>query len=121
FFQKTSREILEERRFNERNRLQRRDGSKTAGTSIQTPQRGIQGNQGNRGRNRINGWIDYDAIQRDCSHYLQVYDLDLIYSWTPREYRNFLKGANLRMIDEWERIVYNAVLSGGISRSTEKR
>lgn len=25
------------------------------------------------------------------------------------------------MIDEWERIVYNAVLSGGISRSTEKR
>lgn len=33
---------------------------------------------------------------------LEVYDQDLIYSWTPREFRNKIKGAKLRQIDEYE-------------------
>lgn len=41
-----------------------------------------------------------------------MYDLDLIYSWTPREYKNFIKGAKLREIDEIELSIVSAVISG---------
>jgi hypothetical protein len=41
----------------------------------------------------------------------------LIYSWTPREYRNFLKGARLREIDERELAVTAAVIAGRASNN----
>lgn len=31
-----------------------------------------------------------------------MYDIDLIYSWTPRQFKNFIKGAQLRTVDEYE-------------------
>lgn len=49
----------------------------------------------------------------DAAHYLGVYDIDLIYSWTPRQYQNLLKGARLKEIDEYEfastTAIFNAV------------
>lgn len=47
---------------------------------------------------------------RDCAQYLQVYDLDLIYSWTPRELRIFLEGAQLRRVDEHEGMALQAMM-----------
>lgn len=46
-----------------------------------------------------------------------MYDLNLIYSWTPKEFRNFLKGAKLREIDEMELAVISAVVSGRASNN----
>lgn len=38
-----------------------------------------------------------------------MYDTDLIYSWTPREFRNFTKGAQLRTIDAYEMSAITAI------------
>ena len=60
----------------------------------------------------------------DASQYLQVYDTDLIYSWTPREFKNFIKGARLRDIDRLESsaigAMFNARASNG-GRMTAKK
>lgn len=45
----------------------------------------------------------------DAANYLQVYDVDLIYSWTPREFKNFVKGAQLRKVYEHELSAANAL------------
>ena len=73
------------------------NGSETAGGrrerqgSLEDDERGIQ---------RENG-IDYDQIITNSAHWLGVYDVDLIMSWTPNEYKLLLKG-KLRKIDELE-------------------
>lgn len=40
-----------------------------------------------------------------------MYDTDLIYSWTPREFRNFTKGAQLRTIDTYELSAISAIFN----------
>ncbi|MBD1223295.1 hypothetical protein MST22_17350 [Virgibacillus halodenitrificans] len=52
-----------------------------------------------------------DEVIQDAAHYLQVYDIDLIYSWTPREYRLLVKGAQHREIDEYERMARSAMFN----------
>lgn len=47
----------------------------------------------------------------DASHYLQVYDTSTIYSWTPREFKNFIKGARLRDIDQLESVAIGAMFN----------
>lgn len=47
---------------------------------------------------------------KDCAQFLQVYDLDLIYSWTPREFKNFMDGAQLRRVDEHEGMALQAMM-----------
>ncbi|WP_164670968.1 hypothetical protein [Virgibacillus doumboii] len=50
-------------------------------------------------------------VIEDAAHYLQVYDIDLIYSWTPREFKTLVKGAQHREIDEFERMARNAMFN----------
>nr|WP_309098773.1 hypothetical protein [Fredinandcohnia onubensis] len=38
-------------------------------------------------------------------------DVELILSWTPREYRAFIKGAQQREIDEYERMARSAMFN----------
>lgn len=45
----------------------------------------------------------------DAAYYLQVYDADTIFSWTPKEFKNFIKGAQLRQIDDYELSAYQAL------------
>lgn len=55
---------------------------------------------------------------------MQVYDTDLIYSWTPREFENFMKGANLREIDNLEALSIAAMFNARASnakRMTSKK
>jgi len=52
-----------------------------------------------------------DQIIEDAAHYLQVYDNDLIYSWTPHEFRLKVKGAQHRQIDEYEKEAQAAMFS----------
>lgn len=47
----------------------------------------------------------------NSSHYLEVYDTNLIYSWTPREYKNFVKGAQHREIDRYEQMAKGAMMN----------
>lgn len=44
----------------------------------------------------------------------------MIYSWTPKQYLNRIKGARLRLIDENERAITTAILSGSVARSQSK-
>lgn len=47
----------------------------------------------------------------DAAQYLQIYDTNIIYSWTPREWKNFLKGAKLRNVDEQELLATGALFN----------
>lgn len=40
---------------------------------------------------------------------MQIYDVDLIMSWTPNEYQAFKKGALLQVIDDYENMTRMAV------------
>jgi protein tyrosine/serine phosphatase len=55
----------------------------------------------------------------DASRFLGVYDIELIYSWTPREYKNFIKGAKHREIDTLENEAISALFHR--KASSEKR
>lgn len=45
---------------------------------------------------------------------MRVYDTDLIYSWTPREFKNFIKGSQLRKIDEYETAAISAMFTAKV-------
>lgn len=45
----------------------------------------------------------------------------MIYSWTPREYRNFLQGSQLANIDRFERQVQSAWIAGIVSKQKRSR
>lgn len=47
--------------------------------------------------------------------------MDLIYSWTPKEYRNFLQGSQLAKIDDFERQVQSAWVAGIVSKQKKSR
>lgn len=60
----------------------------------------------------------------DAAHYLHVYDTDLIMSWTPREFRNFVKGAQLRIVDTYEQMAKQAMFNRyaqNAKRANEKK
>lgn len=59
-------------------------------------------------------------MEVDAAHLLNVYDIDLIYSWTPREFKNFIKGAQLRTIDEYEKSAAAAMFSAKASNSRKR-
>lgn len=40
---------------------------------------------------------------------MQIYDVDLIMSWTPNEYKAFKKGALLKVIDDYDNMARMAV------------
>ncbi|AND42726.1 hypothetical protein A361_07940 [Cytobacillus oceanisediminis 2691] len=42
---------------------------------------------------------------------MQVYDTELILSWTPREFQNFIKGAQLRIVDQYEGMAKQAMFN----------
>ena len=88
----------------------RQDGRGKSGKS-----KNVQHDAGNP--KRYEG-IDYDQLQIDAAHYLQVYDTEIIYSWTPREFRNFIKGARLQDIDEIEKIAISAIF---VSKAKNKK
>jgi hypothetical protein len=50
---------------------------------------------------------------------MNIYDIDLIMSWTPRQYLLLLKGARHRNVDELERMSYLALMTA--KASGEKR
>lgn len=52
-----------------------------------------------------------DEVVEDSAHYMQVYDLDLIYSWTPKEFRTLLRGAHHRQIDDIELLARGAMMN----------
>lgn len=56
----------------------------------------------------------------DAARYLQVYDIDTIYSWTPRQFKNFIKGAQLHETDLWEREAAGALFTASASNSKKK-
>lgn len=43
--------------------------------------------------------------------------MDLIYSWTPREFKNFIKGAQLRRIDALEMLAVQAMFSANAANA----
>lgn len=45
--------------------------------------------------------------------------MELIYSWTPKEFNNFLKGAQLRETDLWEREAGNALFTAKASNGNK--
>ncbi|WP_342535738.1 hypothetical protein MHI04_11025 [Lysinibacillus sp. FSL K6-1151] len=47
--------------------------------------------------------------------------MDLIYSWTPKEYCNFLQGSQLAKIDDFERQVQSAWVAGIVSKQKKSR
>jgi hypothetical protein len=47
----------------------------------------------------------------NAAHYLGVYDVDLILSWTPRQFKNFIKGTQLRMVDQYESMAKQAMFN----------
>lgn len=47
--------------------------------------------------------------------------MNLIYSWSPREYRNFLQGAQLAKIDDHERAIQAAWIAGVVSKPKKSR
>lgn len=51
---------------------------------------------------------------------MNVYDTDLIMSWTPREFKLRMQAAQLREVDETERVLIAAILSGNVARSKER-
>lgn len=55
---------------------------------------------------------------------MQVYDPELILSWTPREYKNFIKGAQLRIVDTYEQMARQAMFNRyaqNAKRASEKK
>lgn len=56
----------------------------------------------------------------DAARYLHVYDIDTIYSWTPRQFKNFIKGAQLHETDLWEREAAGALFTAKASNSKKK-
>ena len=44
----------------------------------------------------------------------------MIYSWTPREFKNFLKGAKLRAIDNLEMYAMQALFTGKVKNTRKK-
>lgn len=67
--------------------------------------------QNDVGRAERTNRIDYDQLLIDAAHLLGVFDTELIYSWTPREFRNFTKGAQLRTIDTYELSAISAIFN----------
>ena len=49
-----------------------------------------------------------------------VYDIELIYSWTPREFRNLLRGAQLRDVDGREKDARLAMAIGYAQNAGKK-
>ncbi|MDA1478359.1 hypothetical protein [Bacillus changyiensis] len=45
----------------------------------------------------------------NAARYLNIHDPELILSWTPHEYKLFLRGAQYRQIDEIEMMTQNAM------------
>lgn len=45
---------------------------------------------------------------------LGIYDVDLIYSWTPRQFKNFVKGSQLRVIDSYELAAASAIFNAKV-------
>ena len=72
-----------------------------------------------RKQSRTSG-IEREQLLVDSARYLQVYDVDLIHSWTPTEFRNFVKGARLREIDNHERDSFSAIFNA-VAQNTRKR
>ncbi len=65
--------------------------------------------RGNDGRgNRVDGleWLD---VLANAAEYLGVHDVDLIMSWTPNEYKAFLKGAQMKMVSDYENLAIQAM------------
>ncbi|WP_176466370.1 hypothetical protein [Terribacillus saccharophilus] len=65
-----------------------------------------------------------DQVIEDAAHYLQVYDNDLIFSWTPNEFRLKIKGAQHRVIDEYEMLARSAMFNryaNNSKRAKEKK
>ncbi|MEN2765837.1 hypothetical protein [Ornithinibacillus xuwenensis] len=58
-----------------------------------------------------------EKVFEDSARYLGVFDTDLILSWTPKEYRAFLKGAQYRQIDDYEYMAKSAMAIGYASRA----
>lgn len=56
----------------------------------------------------------------DAAHYLGVYDTKLIYSWTPREFKNFIKGARLSTVDEYEKAAATALWTASAQNSKKR-
>ncbi|MDX1807678.1 MAG: hypothetical protein R3267_11695 [Paenisporosarcina sp.] len=45
---------------------------------------------------------------------LEIYDTEVIYSWTPREFKNFIKGVQLRKIDLYELSAISAIFNAKV-------
>lgn len=58
--------------------------------------------------NRVDGleWLD---VLANAAEYLGVHDVDLIMSWTPNEYKAFLKGAQMKMVSDYENLAIQAM------------
>lgn len=51
---------------------------------------------------------------------LGVYDVDLIYSWTPRQFRNLIKGSQLKVIDSYELAAATALFTAKASNARKR-
>lgn len=56
-----------------------------------------------------------------CARFLGVYDIERMYDYTMREFLNLKKGAELATVDEQERNIQAAWVSGIVSRPTRGR
>ncbi|AYC28727.1 hypothetical protein [Paenisporosarcina cavernae] len=44
----------------------------------------------------------------------EIYDTEVIYSWTPREFKNFVKGYQLRKIDNYESLAIQVIFQAKV-------
>lgn len=56
--------------------------------------------------------MTYDEFERETARYLGIYDEEIFYRWTWREWDNRIKGASLAVIDQHERNVETAWVAG---------
>ncbi|MBT2599083.1 MULTISPECIES: hypothetical protein [unclassified Oceanobacillus] len=80
------------------------EGRRREGTSVSS-----EGNVPGEKRRTKPNKIDYDEIFTDASYHLGIFDPDLILSWTPREFQNFIKGAQLKKIDQYDLMAKTAM------------
>lgn len=61
--------------------------------------------------------INLDQVIVDSARYLQVYDVDLILSWTPKQFSLLIKGARHKQIDDLEMMSFQAMMTAKASNA----
>ncbi|RSL28701.1 hypothetical protein D7Z54_35230, partial [Salibacterium salarium] len=68
-----------------------------------------------------NDGIDYDEVITNAARYMGVFDIELVYSWTPREYELLMKGVHHQEIDRYDFMAQSALAREAAHRAKRMR